>query len=59
MGKPIKESLGEIDKSVSLIDYYHKNAETFLKEEHIQTKFKEASVVQQPWGPTLSKSIEL
>lgn len=27
MGKPIKESLGEIDKSVSIIDYYNKTAE--------------------------------
>ena len=55
MGKPIKESLGEIDKSVSIIDYYNKTAEQFLEEETIPSRFKHALVVSQPWGPTLSK----
>lgn len=55
MGKCIKESVGEVDKSITMIDYYHKNAEEFLRDEVIPTKYAKTTVVQQPWGPTLSK----
>ena len=27
MGKPLRESAGEVDKSIGMIDYYFKNAE--------------------------------
>ena len=30
MGKPLKESFSEVDKSINIVDYYIKNAETFL-----------------------------
>lgn len=45
MGKPIKESIGEVDKSIGMIDYYIKNAENFLKEEVIPTKYPKTTVV--------------
>jgi succinate-semialdehyde dehydrogenase / glutarate-semialdehyde dehydrogenase len=45
MGKPIKESVGEVDKSISIIDYYIKNAENFLREEVIPTKYPKTTVV--------------
>jgi acyl-CoA reductase-like NAD-dependent aldehyde dehydrogenase len=44
MGKPIKESLGEVDKSINLIDYYAKNSDEFLKEEVIPTRFPETTI---------------
>lgn len=33
MGKPIKQTSGEIDKSIYLIDYYLDNAREFLANE--------------------------
>jgi succinate-semialdehyde dehydrogenase / glutarate-semialdehyde dehydrogenase len=56
MGKPLRESAGEVDKSISMIDYYTKNAEKFLIDEEIPTKYPKTTIVQQPWGPTLSKN---
>jgi succinate-semialdehyde dehydrogenase/glutarate-semialdehyde dehydrogenase len=55
MGKPVKESVGEVDKSIAMIDFFNKNTEKYLEEETISTKYKAALVVQQPWGPSLSK----
>ena len=46
MGKSIKESMGEVDKSISMIDYYTQNAENILKEEIIPTKYQKTIVVQ-------------
>lgn len=45
MGKVIKESVAEVEKSISIIDYYMKNAEGFMKEEILETRYKGASVV--------------
>jgi succinate-semialdehyde dehydrogenase / glutarate-semialdehyde dehydrogenase len=56
MGKCIKESYGEVDKSIAMIDYSIKNAEGFLRDQEIApSKYAKATVVQQPWGPSLSK----
>lgn len=44
MGKPIKESIGEVEKSIGMIDYYCKNAEDFLKEETIPSRFEKTTV---------------
>jgi succinate-semialdehyde dehydrogenase/glutarate-semialdehyde dehydrogenase len=46
MGKPLKESFGEIDKSASMIDYYSVNAEDFLADEDIPSRFRKTTVVQ-------------
>ena len=59
VGKPIKESYGEIDKSITMIDYFNQNTEKFMEDESIPpSKYKEAVITQQPWGPTLSKRIK-
>lgn len=55
VGKPLRESVGEIDKSISMIDYFNKNTENFLKDETLLTHYPNTLVVNQPWGPTLSK----
>ena len=60
MGKCIKESYGEVDKSIGMIDYSIRNAEGFLRDQEIPpSKYAKATVVQQPWGPSLSKIFDL
>jgi len=54
MGKPIKESLAEIEKCAVLADYYAENAERFLKPEEIKTEAKKSYVVFQPLGLVLA-----
>ncbi len=54
MGKPIKESLAEIEKCAWLCDYYAENAERFLKPEEIKTEAKKSYVVFQPLGVVLA-----
>lgn len=44
MGKPIKQTAGEIDKAIALIDYYIQNASEFLANEPLKTKFPEAFI---------------
>ena len=59
MGKCIKESYGEVDKSIAMIDYNIKNAEKFLVDEQIPpSKYAKATVIQQPWGSSLSKNFK-
>lgn len=58
MGKCVKESYGEVDKSIAMIDYAIKNAEGFMRDELIPpSKYSKATIVQQPWGPSLGKII--
>jgi succinate-semialdehyde dehydrogenase / glutarate-semialdehyde dehydrogenase len=54
MGKPIRESLAEIEKCAWLCDYYAKNAETFLKPEVVVTEAKKSYVLFQPLGVVLA-----
>ena len=58
MGKPIKESIAEVDKTMTLIDYYSENTLRFIENEVIKTKYPEAYVMNQPLGPTLCKFFE-
>ena len=37
--------MGEVDKCISILDYYNKNAKEFIKDEQIPTRYKEAYVV--------------
>lgn len=46
MGKPIKESVAEIEKVVWLIDYYTENAENHLKPKFINAKGYEKSYLR-------------
>jgi len=54
MGKPIKESLAEVEKCAWLADYYAENAESFLKPEEIKTEAKKSYVMFQPLGLVLA-----
>jgi succinate-semialdehyde dehydrogenase/glutarate-semialdehyde dehydrogenase len=56
MGKLYAESLGEVELSASIIDYYAENGESFLATEHLPTTDPEAGtpmVVSSPLGVLL------
>ena len=53
MGKPIKESIAEIDKCIWLCDYYVKNGPEILKDELIETDAKKSYVSFEPLGVIL------
>ncbi len=50
MGKPIKESLAEVDKCSRLCEYYAENGEKFLQDEIIKTEYKKSYIKFQPLG---------
>ena len=50
MGKPLTESLLEIDKCVWLCDYYINNAENILENEFIKTEAKKSYISFEPLG---------
>ena len=54
MGKPIKESLAEVEKCAWLADYYADNAVSFLKPEEIKADAKKSYVLFQPLGIVLA-----
>jgi acyl-CoA reductase-like NAD-dependent aldehyde dehydrogenase len=57
MGKPILQSLAEVDKSITHIDYYIKNSERFLADEELQLNSgHNGLIVHQPLGTILGKS---
>ncbi|MBN8555642.1 MAG: NAD-dependent succinate-semialdehyde dehydrogenase [Deltaproteobacteria bacterium] len=53
MGKPIAQSLAEIDKCADLCEYYSKNAKEFLKNEIIVTNARRSLVQFGPLGGIL------
>jgi len=50
MGKPIRESIAEIEKCVTLCDFYATNADDFLSDELIDTDAHESFVSYDPLG---------
>src|SRR3989344_3695263 len=50
MGKPIKESIAEIEKCSLVCDYYAENGEKFLEEEIVKTEYKKSYIKFQPLG---------
>ncbi|KKH93666.1 succinate-semialdehyde dehydrogenase [Methanosarcina sp. 1.H.T.1A.1] len=50
MGKPIRQSLGEIEKCACLCDYYAENAADFLKDEVVETEAEKSYVTFEPLG---------
>src|SRR5476649_576653 len=44
MGRPLKESLGEIEKSISLCNFYCKTGKKFLSNENIKTEASKSYV---------------
>ncbi|CDW82260.1 succinate-semialdehyde dehdyrogenase [Stylonychia lemnae] len=59
MGKPLKESIAEVEKSMGLVEYYIKNTRDLAADEILQTRFPETTVRNQPLGPTLRNPILL
>jgi succinate-semialdehyde dehydrogenase/glutarate-semialdehyde dehydrogenase len=54
MGKPIKESVAEVEKCAWLCDYYAENAERFLQPEPIPTEAEKSYVTFEPLGVVLA-----
>ncbi len=54
MGKPIKESLAEVEKCAWVCRYYAKNAHVFLKDEIVKTDAGESYVSFAPLGTILA-----
>lgn len=50
MGKPISQSLAEIEKCSFLVDFYAKNADDFLADELIETDAEESFISYDPLG---------
>ena len=54
MGKPIRSSRSEIEKSVKLCRYYAAEAEHLLADEHIPTDAQRSYIRCEPLGPILA-----
>lgn len=54
MGKAIKESRAEVEKSAWVCDYYAENAERFLSDEMIESDASKSFVAFQPLGVVLA-----
>ncbi len=54
MGKPIKESLAEIEKCAWTCDYFAETAEEFLASEFVETDAETSGFVYEPSGVILS-----
>jgi len=50
MGKPITQSIAEIDKCALVCEYYSENAETFLRDEIVPTEFRKSFISFEPLG---------
>lgn len=53
MGKPISQSIAEVEKCAWVCDYYADHAENLLKEEEISTEASVSHVVYEPLGVVL------
>lgn len=54
MGKPVKQSIAEVEKCAWVCDYYAENAESILKKEIISTDASESYVEFNPLGVILA-----
>ena len=54
MGKPISQSIAEIEKCVTLCDFYATNADEFLADELIDTDATESFISYDPLGTILA-----
>lgn len=54
MGKPITESMAEIEKCLTLCDFYATNADNFLADELIETDADESFICYDPLGTILA-----
>lgn len=53
MGKPIQQSIAEIEKCALVCRFYAKNAAEFLQDQQIETEFSKSYVRYQPLGTVL------
>ncbi|WP_017258678.1 NAD-dependent succinate-semialdehyde dehydrogenase [Pedobacter arcticus] len=54
MGKPLKESIAELEKCASVCEYYAENTETFLKDKIVKTDANKSYISYQPIGVILA-----
>ncbi len=54
MGKPLKQSISEIEKCQWVCQFYSENAKSFLQAEEIRTDFSTSQVVYSPLGVLLA-----
>ena len=54
MGKPILQSIAEVEKCAWVCEYYSENAESFLKEVNVKTDASESFVTYNPLGIVLA-----
>jgi len=54
MGKPITESISEIEKCAWVCEFYAENAERFLADQIIETDASESFISHDPIGPVLA-----
>ncbi|HOI28882.1 MAG TPA: NAD-dependent succinate-semialdehyde dehydrogenase [Melioribacteraceae bacterium] len=54
MGKPVKQSISEVEKCAWVCDYYAENAETILKKEIVSTDASESYIEFNPLGVILA-----
>ncbi|MFO7933172.1 MAG: NAD-dependent succinate-semialdehyde dehydrogenase [Bacteroidales bacterium] len=54
MGKPVRESVAEVNKCAWVCEYYAENAEKFLKTRKVQTEAEKSLVLYRPLGPVLA-----
>ncbi|HJS68357.1 MAG TPA: NAD-dependent succinate-semialdehyde dehydrogenase [Nitrososphaera sp.] len=54
MGKPVRQSLAEVEKCAWVCDYYAERAEVFLRDEIIPTEFRKSFVSFEPLGVVAS-----
>lgn len=54
MGKPITQSLAEIEKCAKLCEYYAKNGKDLLKDEIVKTEYKKSYISFEPLGVILA-----
>ncbi|WP_299390029.1 NAD-dependent succinate-semialdehyde dehydrogenase [uncultured Gelidibacter sp.] len=54
MGKPISQSIAEIEKCITLCDFYAVNADDFLADELIETEATESFISYDPLGTILA-----
>jgi acyl-CoA reductase-like NAD-dependent aldehyde dehydrogenase len=50
MGKPITQSIAEIEKCSLVCEYYSENAESFLRDEIVPTEFRKSFISFEPLG---------
>lgn len=53
VGKPLKQSIAEAKKCITLCEYYLNHAEDFLKDKHLKSDASESFVTYEPLGVIL------